>query len=176
MDKHLPRQDKPPCVQCRATAKGSGVRCLGRAIPGGMVCRKHGGCAPQVKRKAAQRLKDMLEDAIDPDRSMRETGRLAYSDIRALFGPDGKLLPVKDWPEDIARAVKSVDVVRGNVDKGDGKYDNVVKITLWDKPRPLENLMKHHGQLTERLEISGSVDVVQRLQEARKRLNEAKGG
>jgi hypothetical protein len=42
--------------QCIATSKASGVRCKRRAIPGGMVCSKHGGSAPQVKAKAQERV------------------------------------------------------------------------------------------------------------------------
>jgi phage terminase small subunit len=114
-----------------------------------VVCRFHGGAAPQVKRAAAQRVADMLADAIDPNRVLREAGRLAYSDIRELFDADGNFLPIKQWPDDIARAVSSVEVVKKNVTTGDGKVDDVLKVRLWDKPGKLQDLMKHHGQLKE---------------------------
>lgn len=136
------------------------------------MCPKHGGGLPRVRAKAQQRVRDMLADAIDPDRVLRESGRLAYSDIRMLFDDQGNFLPIKQWPDDIARAVASVEVVKKNVTTGDGKVDDVLKVRLWDKVAKLTNLMKHHGQLTERLEVSGSVDVVERLAAARKRLNE----
>lgn len=42
--------------QCTAIAKGSQRRCQRRAVPGGTVCAMHGGNAPQVRRKAEQRL------------------------------------------------------------------------------------------------------------------------
>jgi hypothetical protein len=42
-------------VQCKAISKGSGQRCKRKAIPGGEVCRYHGGSARQVKVKAAIR-------------------------------------------------------------------------------------------------------------------------
>jgi hypothetical protein len=101
----------------------------------------------------------MLADAIDPNRVLRETGRLAYSDIRELFGPDGNFLPIKQWPDDIARAVSSVEVVKKNVTTGDGKQDDVLKVRLWDKPGKLQDLMKHHGQLTDKVEHGGTVTV-----------------
>lgn len=41
--------------RCTATAKGSGQRCKRAAIPGGTVCAKHGGSAPQVRAKAQER-------------------------------------------------------------------------------------------------------------------------
>lgn len=160
--------------QCTATAKGSGQRCKRRPIIGGFVCKKHGGGAPQVQAKASERVRDMLADAIDPDCSMRETARLAYSDIRALFDDNGRLLPVKQWPEDIARAVAGVEVVKRNVYSDDGQTDDVIKVKLWDKGSRLENLMKHHGKLMDRLEITGDAELLARLDAGRRRNAERK--
>lgn len=157
--------------RCRATAKGSGLRCKRRPIPGGMVCKKHGGGAPQVQAKANERLRDMLADAIDPDCSLREAARIAYSDIRQLFDENGRLLPINKWPDDIARAVAGVEVVKRNVYSDDGQVDDVIKLKLWDKPRKLENLMKHNGLLVEKVDHTVTLDVSERLMEARRRLN-----
>jgi hypothetical protein len=41
-------------IQCKAISKNSGKQCKRKAIPGGTVCRYHGG-AQQVKAKAAVR-------------------------------------------------------------------------------------------------------------------------
>jgi hypothetical protein len=77
------------------------------------VCRNHGGAAPQVKRKASQRLADL----IDPDRALREAARLAYSDVRELVDPDtGRLRPMKDWSEHVAAAVSSIEVTNRNLE------------------------------------------------------------
>ncbi len=133
------------------------------------MCRMHGGATPKVKAAAAKRVADMLADAIDPDRVLREAGRLAYSDIRQLFDDKGNFLPIKQWPDDIARAVASVEVVKKNVTTGDGKTDDVLKVRLWDKPGKLQDLMKHHGQLTEKLEIKGGAELMALLLEGRKR-------
>jgi hypothetical protein len=43
-------------TQCSARAKSTGERCRCSAIRGGTVCHKHGGSAPQVKRKARERI------------------------------------------------------------------------------------------------------------------------
>jgi len=155
----------------RCTGKNRAGKPCGRPpIKGGFVCPKHGGGLPNVRAKANERIRDMLADAIDPDRSMRESARLAYSDIRELYDEDGRLLPIKQWPDDIARAVRSIESVTGNVDKGDGKFDQVVKIQLIDKTRHVENLMKHHGLLADKVEHNVTVNIVQRLEAGRKRL------
>jgi hypothetical protein len=103
------------------------------------VCRTHGGSAPQVRRKAAERLADL----IDPDRALREAARLAYSDIRQLFDDAGRILPIRDWPDSIAAAVSSIEVVRRNLTVGDGTQEQVHKIRLWDKSPNLGLLFRH---------------------------------
>lgn len=42
-------------IQCTAVSKQTGKQCEAKAIPGGTVCRWHGGAAGQVKAKAAVR-------------------------------------------------------------------------------------------------------------------------
>jgi hypothetical protein len=43
-----------PVIQCKATSR-TGNRCKNKAIPGGTVCRFHGGASPHVASKAAVR-------------------------------------------------------------------------------------------------------------------------
>jgi len=42
----------------------SGKPCQKRPIIGATVCRLHGGAAPQVKRKAEQRIRDLVDPAL----------------------------------------------------------------------------------------------------------------
>jgi hypothetical protein len=51
--------------RCSARAKSSGQPCQRPAIPGGTVCRYHGGAAPQVKAAALDRLRALQHPAID---------------------------------------------------------------------------------------------------------------
>lgn len=54
----------PMKVTCTATNR-QGKRCGKSPIPGGRVCRMHGGAAPQVKAKAQERLMALQHPAID---------------------------------------------------------------------------------------------------------------
>ena len=130
----MPRPYRPK-VKC----KGNGGTCRRAAIKGGFVCIMHGGSAPQVKAAARERLADL----IDPDRALREAARLAYADIRELYTAEGKLKPIKDWPDDLAASIGGVEFVRRNVEGGDGHQDDVIKVKAWDKPKALEMLFKH---------------------------------
>lgn len=51
--------------QCSARSKQKGIQCGRTAIPGGTVCRYHGGAAPQVKLKAQERLAAYQDKALD---------------------------------------------------------------------------------------------------------------
>lgn len=50
--------------RCTARAKSTGARCKRRPIPGGNVCRMHGGAAPQVRKAARLRLAELVEPGI----------------------------------------------------------------------------------------------------------------
>ena len=49
---------------CTATTR-SGNRCSNPPIKGATVCRMHGGSAPQVKAKAAERIAEARDTALD---------------------------------------------------------------------------------------------------------------
>lgn len=148
LGKHLPKEFHPP--RCCAM-KRDGTPCQARAIIGATVCRAHGGRTRAVQRLAEQRLADL----IDPDRALREIARVAYSDLRELFDDKDELLPPKKWSAGAAAAVQSIDVVKGNVTRGDGKGDTIVKIRFWDKMKGLEVIAKHLNLAPDRHEHSG---------------------
>ena len=160
---------KHPKRSCAAHSKVKHKPCSKAAIPGGTVCRYHGGAAPQVRAKAAERLADL----IDPDRALREAARLAYSDVRELFDEQGRLKPIKDLPDHIAAAVGSIEVLKRNLTAGDDQQEDVVKIRLWDKPKNLEMLFKHLGLLVDKLDVTVKGDLLARLAEGRKRVADA---
>jgi len=153
--------------RCTAKSSRSGNRCKKAAILGGMVCRTHGGSAPQVKKKALER----LEDLIDPDRALREAAKLAYSNIQDVLDDDGNVRPIKEWPRELAAAVSSIDMTKKNLTAGDGKQEDVIRIRLWDKPSNLTLLFKHLNLLTERLHLSADKEILDRLMSARERVD-----
>jgi phage terminase small subunit len=94
---------------------------------------------------------------ITADRTITEVARLGFSDLRKLFDAHGGLLPVHQWPDDVAAAVASVEV--DELFEGFGENRVQVgftkKVKLWDKPRALELLGKHLKLWVERIEASG---------------------
>lgn len=92
-------------MRCSATAKRTGRQCEQYAINGGTVCHKHGGAAPQVKAKAEERIKalvnpalalieEYLEHAGDPEYSVPPAVRLRAAESildRAGYGATQKI-------------------------------------------------------------------------------------
>lgn len=66
---------QPPPRRCVYT-KRNGERCKKSPILGGTVCHKHGGNAPQVRRKAAERMLALVDPALSTlDKSMKNEAR-----------------------------------------------------------------------------------------------------
>ena len=97
--------------------------------------------------------------AIDIGRVLTELGRLGFSDLRRVFDEDGRLRPVKDWDDDTAAAVASVEVVTKTLPgQDDAEVEYVHKIKFWDKNSALEKIAKHLGMFIERHQLSGPAD------------------
>lgn len=134
---------------------------------------------------AIQRAQDERAErtGIDAERVLQELGRIGFSDIRALFTPAGNLLPPEDWPDSIAAAVSSVEVVTRGLngeshEETDGQphggalkrnrgtaVEYVHKIKLWDKNSALEKIAKHLGMFTERVQHDVTSDLADLLRE-----------
>jgi len=164
----------PAAKRCKGHTTQEKRPCKNAKIKGGVVCPAHGGSAPQVKRKAKERIREYVAEMVDPDRVLQEAARLAFSDLRQCFDENGKVKDTKDWPDELAAAVSSTKSRRVNLDSADGHTDVVTELKVWDKPKNIELLMKHLGLLTEKVELKVEGDIVARLHEARKRLADGK--
>ena len=94
-------------MRCKAKSKRSQERCKKDAMKGGTVCRAHGGAAPQVKAKALERIKALVDPAIDRlDATIRDKDHpqsvLASRDIldRAGHKPVDKVETTERHTED----------------------------------------------------------------------------
>lgn len=135
------------------------------------------GRKPGSLNKRTRAIKERLlkDEALSVESTVEAIRRGQQYDPRALFDDTGALRPIHTLSEDEAFAIAGFDVVRRNLDGGDGHSDTIVKIKLVDRGRYVELAAKHQGMLTEKLEVSGEVDLVQRLASARNRAKSQKG-
>lgn len=82
-------------VCARASAEASCHRLLGRV---------------RVQRAiASARERQLVHARMNGEQAMRRASIIADLDVRRLYDKDGRILPIQDWPEDIARAVISIE-------------------------------------------------------------------
>ncbi|MHA7631644.1 terminase small subunit [Corallococcus sp. M7] len=78
---------------------------------------------------------------VKADDVLRELLLISRTDIGDAFSPTGALLPLKELPAHLRRAISSIEVDQLTVD-GEA-IGTVAKVKLWDKPKSLELLGKH---------------------------------
>ena len=100
-------------MRCTATSKQKQKQCGNNAIPGGNVCRNHGGAAPQVQRKAAERLAETRDRALEALNALIAAGSI---DAKTALDAVVKLTETTETLEGrVARREEQVNV--SEVDK-----------------------------------------------------------
>jgi len=106
------------------------------------------------------------KSGVTPERVLQELARIAFSDPRSVmeWGPNGvKLKPSSELTDDEAAAVAEV----GETTTKDG---GSLRVKMVDKLGALDKIGRHLGMFQDRLELTGQVDLVERLQAARQRI------
>lgn len=133
IDFNATRAYKKVYVCSQATAEASASRLLGN-----VKVQKY---LTQLIKDREKRTKNRADDA------MNECCRIAFADVGQAFNEDNTLKKIHAMPEDIRRAVSSVEV--DEIYEGAGKDRELVgytrKIKFWSKGKQIETLFKHHG-------------------------------
>lgn len=119
--------------------------------------------------KANQSVKGRVEELVGRGASMAEVtvhrvihemARLGFSDVRRAFTPDGAILSPREWDDDFAAAVASIEVVSKSTGEKDEEgrpvVEHVHKIKMWDKNSALDKFAKHLGMFIERIDHTSS--------------------
>lgn len=95
---------------------------------------------------------------ISAERVLLELARICLADISKAYDEQGRALLFHEMPEDVRRAISSVDVEE-LFDFEDGKKTRLgwtKKLRFWDKTRAAELIFKHLGaNPPEKLEVTG---------------------
>lgn len=120
------------------------------------------------KKVQAQRLEVKADDVL------RELLCLARCDIGEAFCDDGSMKAIRDMPEDVRRAVASVEVDESYGLSEDGEPGAVTgrtkKVRFWSKPEALNLLGKHLKLFVDRVQVEDVTDRAAALARARSRL------
>lgn len=91
---------------------------------------------------------------VTQDRVLKELARLAFFDMRKLYGEDGSLKRPQDWDDDTAAVLAGIEVVELAGEQG-ALPQFVKKAKVWDKAAALSLCMRHLGMLVDKRELSG---------------------
>ena len=144
------------------------------AIRAGYSAKTAYAIAEKLLRKAE--IKQAIQEAmkarsdrteITQDRVLQELARLAFFDPRKMFHGDGSPKAIHELDDDTAAAISGLDVVNvGNSEIGIGQ---VLKYKIADKGAALANAMRHLGMFTDKLDVSITGALAERLARAKKR-------
>lgn len=104
-----------------------------------------------VKALSDRREKLARKYELTTESVISELSKIVHADPRRMFAEDGTILSVKDWPDDVAGMVASIEV--DELFDGTGKDRTwtgyTKKVKLWDKNSAIDKAMKHLGLFAE---------------------------
>ena len=90
--------------------------------------------------------KELSHLHVTAQRVIQEQARIAFADPARMFDADGNLLAISDMPEDIRRALASVDIETHGISSDDEGAKSVTsKVKYLSKGAALKDLMAHLG-------------------------------
>lgn len=93
---------------------------------------------------------------VTQDRVLLEIARLAFNDPRKAFDDEGTLLPVKQWPDEVAAAISSIKVTEQRIDEE--TVTQLKEIKFWDKSKNLDMAGRHLGMFSDKLQLQGDAE------------------
>lgn len=100
-------------------------------------------------------------------------------DVIDILNDDGSLKPIRDWPKIWRTTLSGFDLSSTIMDMDETSIETILKKIKWpDKAKNLELIGKHVdvNAFKERLEVSGTVTIADRMAKARRRVKEQAGG
>lgn len=123
------------------------------------VGRPKGSKQPKTLAMEAAVVARKEELLVTAHRILDELTTVGLVNAQDYINPDGTWKPIQDLTRAQAACIASVELLRKNVEAGDGHIDTVLKAKFWDKLKALEMLAKHFGLLVEKLEHSGGIEI-----------------
>lgn len=100
-------------------------------------------------------------------------------DVLDILNDDGTLKPIREWPKIWRTTLSGFDLSSTIMNMDETSIETILKKIKWpDKVKNLELIGKHVdvNAFRERLEVSGTVTIADRIAKARRRVKEQAGG
>ncbi|MEH5064149.1 terminase small subunit [Enterobacter hormaechei] len=100
-------------------------------------------------------------------------------DVLDILNDDGSLKPIREWPKIWRTTLSGFDLSSTIINMNEDSIETILKKIKWpDKVKNLELIGKHVdvNAFKERLEVSGTVTIADRMAKARDRVKKQAGG
>lgn len=142
--------------------------------------------ASQMMRdeRIQKRIAELMEERnkrnrVSADYVLMRLVEIDQMDVLDILNDDGSLKPIRDWPKIWRTTLSGFDLSSTIMNMNEDAIETVLKKIKWpDKVKNLELIGKHVdvNAFKERLEVSGTVTIADRMAAARRRVKEQAGG
>ncbi|MEP9157380.1 terminase small subunit [Enterobacter hormaechei] len=131
-----------------------------------------------------KRIAELMEERnkrnrVSADYVLMRLVEIDQMDVLDILNDDGSLKPIRDWPKIWRTTLSGFDLSSTIMNMNEDSIETILKKIKWpDKVKNLELIGKHVdvNAFKERLEVSGTVTIADRMAAARRRVKEQAGG
>lgn len=131
-----------------------------------------------------KRIAELMEERnkrmrVSADYVLMRLVEIDQMDVLDILSDDGILKPIREWPKIWRTTLSGFDLSSTIMNMNEDSIETILKKIKWpDKVKNLELIGKHVdvNAFKERLEVSGTVTIADRMAAARRRVKEQAGG
>lgn len=134
--------------------------------------------------RVQKRIAELMEERnkrnrVSADYVLMRLVEIDQMDVLDILNDDGSLKPIREWPKIWRTTLSGFDLSSTIMNMNEGSIETILKKIKWpDKVKNLELIGKHVdvNAFKERLEVSGTVTIADRMAKARDRVKKQAGG
>ncbi|WP_249324742.1 terminase small subunit [Enterobacter mori] len=134
----------------------------------------------RVKKRIAELMEERNKRMrVSADYVLMRLVEIDQMDVLDILNDDGGLKPIREWPKIWRTTLSGFDLSSTIMNMNEDSIETILKKIKWpDKVKNLELIGKHVdvNAFKERLEVSGTVTIADRMAAARRRVKEQAGG
>lgn len=131
-----------------------------------------------------KRIAELMEERnkrtrVSADYVLMRLVEIDQMDVLDILNDDGSLKPIREWPKIWRTTLSGFDLSSTIMNLNEDSIETILKKIKWpDKVKNLELIGKHVdvNAFKERLEVSGTVTIADRIAAARRRVKDQAGG
>ncbi len=131
-----------------------------------------------------KRIAELMEERnkrmrVSADYVLMRLVEIDQMDVLDILNDDGTLKPIREWPKIWRTTLSGFDLSSTIMNMNEDSIETILKKIKWpDKVKNLELIGKHVdvNAFKERLEVSGTVTIADKIAKARRRVKEQAGG